>query len=103
MLGLFAVRIIGRTLAAERLAEMRRLRAVRAGRHVGEVHANHLCMAGAGLDQAQLGVGLIGQQFRLAQVGAPAVIVGQIDNVASEEGICGDDFGCEAAGHGADS
>lgn len=97
---LFAVRVIGWACTAKGFAEMHRLRTLGAGGHIGEIDTHHFGLARAGLDEAQLGMGLIGQDLCLVQIPAPAILVGQVDDVTREEGICGDDFGSKVAGHG---
>jgi hypothetical protein len=58
---LFAMRVIGRTRPAKRLAKMHWCWTIRTGGHLSEIDAHNFGLTGAGLDQTQLRVCLIGQ------------------------------------------
>ena len=73
--------------------------ALRRGAGIGQIGAHHLGAAGFGMQQAQLGMGLVLDQFGFGKAAGPAVILGQPDDIADREVIGGDDDGGESSAH----
>src|SRR5690606_27786437 len=89
---LLAVGVVRRSAGAEDFAEVDRLGAFRPGLGVGEVGADDDVLLVLCLEEPQLRMRLVLDQLRLGVIAGPAVVGGEIDDIALDQRVGGDDF-----------